>query len=203
LFAITERRTSRPLLPRAAVRSATLRAGTGASFLNTATTSSAIVLATLYLQQRRGLTPLQTGASLLPFSLAVIAGAALAGSVLPRLGPRLTATAGLGLIAVSDAVLAATATPTTVAPTVAIGGCGIGLSSVAATTLATTVVIELRATASAIVNTAAQLGSALGIAAFLLLATTTSPTVAWATDAALALAGGLGIARARTPHPAI
>jgi MFS family permease len=191
LFALVERRAAGPLLPGAAVRSATLRAGSGAAFLNTATTSSAMTLVTLYLQDHVGQTPLQAGASLLPFSLAVIGGAALAPPTLRRLGPRLTVSAGLIVIAATDAALAAAAGPATVPITVALGGCGIGLSSVAATTLAIAVKPELRGTASGIVNTAAQLGTAVGVAALLLVAEIASQTLAWACAAGIALAGAL------------
>ena len=51
----------------------------------------------------------------------------------------------------------------------ATAGTGLGLSSVAATALGTTVPATLRGTASGIINTAAQLGTATGIAAMLLI----------------------------------
>jgi hypothetical protein len=83
-------------------------------------------------------------------------------------------------------------------PRVAAAGAGIGLSSVAATGLGTDVDPLWRGTASGIINTAAQLGTALGIAVLLLVAATTTgtpapgvpvPAVAWALGAALGLLG--------------
>ena len=56
----------------------------------------------------------------------------------------------------------------------ATAGAGLGLSSVAATTLGTTVPGTLRGTASGIINTAAQLGTATGIAVLLLIAAATT-----------------------------
>jgi hypothetical protein len=53
---------------------------------------------------------------------------------------------------------------------VAIGGAGIGLSSVVATRLGISVPVAARGTAAGIINTAAQLGTALGIATLLLVA---------------------------------
>ena len=144
-FVLVDRRAVAPLLPPELIRSRRLRQGALASLLNTATTSSAITLVTLYLQNSLRRTPLQAAASLLPFSLAVIGGSALAAAVQRRAGPprlvarRLIAT-GLALIAVSDAVLIPLAALAWGVPlSAAVGGAGIGLSAVAATGLGTDV----------------------------------------------------------------
>ena len=54
LFVLAQRRARNPLVPRAAIKSANLRTGTAVSFVNTATTSSTGVLATLFLQEQLG-----------------------------------------------------------------------------------------------------------------------------------------------------
>ena len=81
---------------------------------------------------------------------------------------------------------------------------GIGLSSVAATSLGTDVSSRWRGGASGIVNTAAQVGTAVGVAALLLIAAVTSgvpaaggpaPDAAWAVGAAAAAAGAAWFAR--------
>lgn len=86
----------------------------------------------------------------------------------------------------------------------AIAGLGLGLASVATTSMATDVPEKPRATASGVVNTSAQLGTAIGTAAVLLIAAATTgvpgsspgtPYVAWA--AAAVLAGGTAILFAR------
>ena len=94
----------------------------------------------------------------------------------------------------------------------AIGGAGIGLSSVAATGLGTDVRARWRGGASGIINTAAQLGTAVGIATLLLVAAATSgipalgappPRAAWAVAALVAAAGAARFAVARRgPGPA-
>jgi hypothetical protein len=92
----------------------------------------------------------------------------------------------------------------------AAGGAGIGLSSVAATRLGTSVPLARRGTASGIINTAAQLGTALGIAALLLVAALSTgipesgspvPAVAWGAAALISLAGAVifGLGSARDP----
>jgi MFS family permease len=216
-FALADRRAAAPLLPPELTGSRRLRLGALGALLNTATTSSVITLVTLYLQNALRRTPLQAAASLLPFSLAVIAGSTLAATVQRRAGPprpparqrvaqRLVA-AGLALIAGSDAALIPLAAQVWAVPLcAAAGGAGIGVSSVAATGLGTDVAPWWRGGASGIANIAAQLGTAVGIAALLLVAAATSgtpalgtpsPRVAWALAAVLAAAGAAWFAVVR------
>jgi MFS family permease len=176
-----------------------LREGAAGALLNTLTTSSAITLATLYLQNTRGRSPLAAALMLVPFSVAVIAGAALAAPALARLTPQRLIAVGLAVIGVSDATLIPAAGSTWALPVcVAAGGAGIGLSSVAATRLGTSVPVSRRGAASGIINTAAQLGTALGIAALLLVAAVSTgipergspvPSVAWGAAALISFAG--------------
>ena len=204
-FLIADRRAAAPLLPAAVLRIPSLRRGTAGAFLNTAATSSAMALATLYLQDTRHYSPLAAAAALVPFSLAVIAGSAAAAPVLRRAGPQRAMSAGLAVISAADAALAVAAGRRWAVPAcVAIAGAGLGLSSVASTALGTTVPARLRATASGILNTAAQLGTAIGIAVILLIAAATTglpgpgtnvPVVAWATAATLAMTGALAFTR--------
>lgn len=199
MFVVVDRRSRAPLLPRALLRERPLRQGTFGGLLNTLTTSSALTLVTLYLQSTRGRSPLQAGLMLLPFSLAAIAGSAAAPSALARWRPQRIAAAGLTLIALSDTALITAVGSSWALPACnAVGGAGIGLASVATTGLGTTVPAAARGTASGIINTAAQLGTALGIAVLLLVAAVTTglpaphrspPSVAWAAAAALSLAG--------------
>lgn len=204
-FLIVDRRAAAPLLPAAARRIPSLRRGTTGAFLNTTATSSAMTLATLYLQDTRHDSPLAAAVTLVPFSLAVVAGSAVATPALHRIGPRPAMAAGLAVIAVADAALAAVAADGwAVSACAAAAGAGLGLSSVASTALGTTVPARLRGTASGIINTAAQLGTAIGIAAILLIAAATTglpgpgtgaPVIAWAAAAATAIAGALAFAR--------
>jgi MFS family permease len=166
-----ERRQPVPLLPAESVRDRNLRAGAIGSFLNTATTSSTATLATLHLQGTDRLSATAAGLLLLPFSLAVVLGAALSARMLRRRRPRTVIALGLASIAVGNLALlpfdgAAVAVPFCVA----LGGVGIGLSSVAATATGTDVPDSLQGVASGVLNTAAQLGTALGVAAILLVA---------------------------------
>ena len=199
LFAVIDRRAAAPLLPGQLISVRTLRQGALGGFLNTATTSSVFTLVTLYLQNTLHHSPLNAAATLLPFSLAVIAGSSLSAVVQRRLRPPQVVAAGLAVIAVGDAMLIPLADSTWAVPVcAAAAGAGIGLSSVAATGLGTDVSPNWRGGASGIINTAAQLGTAIGIAVLLLIAAATSgvpaagtapPKIAWAVGAAVAAVG--------------
>jgi predicted MFS family arabinose efflux permease len=212
VFVAVDRRAAAPLLPAALTRSRPLRQGAIGSFLNTAATSSVITLVTLYLQDTLHRTPIEAAATLLPFSLLVIAGSAASATLQRRLSPPRVVAAGLAIIAVADAVLIPAARSAWAVPVcAAAAGLGIGLSSVAATGLGTDVGVRWRGGASGIINTAAQLGTALGIAVLLLVASVTSglpapghspPDLAWGVGAAVAAAGAVRFAAVRTPRPA-
>jgi MFS family permease len=207
-FAVIDRRAAAPLLPRQLIAVATLRQGALGGFLNTATTSSVITLLTLYLQNTLHRSPLAAAAALLPFSLAVIAGSGLSAAVQRRIRPQYAVAAGLALIAGADlALIPAARSPWAVPACAAAAGLGIGLSSVAATGLGTDVEPRWRGSASGIINTAAQVGTAVGVAALLLVAAATSggpaaggpePSAAWAVGAATAAVGSAWFALTAT-----
>ncbi len=194
-----ERRADWPLLPGAALRLPPLRTGTLASLLNTATTSSVITLATVYLQDVRHHSPLGAGARLLPFSVAVVVGSAAAAVLLRRLRPARAIAVGLAVIAVATTGLAATTRTAELLPVwVAAAGAGLGVSAVAATAVGIDVPETWRAAASGILNTAAQLGTAVGTALLLLIVSGTGgisgqngsgPVLAWSIAAGIAAAG--------------
>ena len=203
-----ERRQRVPLLPGAAVRDGNLRAGTLGSFLNTATTSSTATLVTLHLQGVDRLSSVGAGLLLLPFSLAVVGGAPLAARALRRRTPRAVMALGLALIAVANLALLPFGGAAVVVPfCMVLAGAGIGLSSVAATATGTDVADDLQGVASGVLNTAAQLGTALGVAAILLVAALSGGSegpargapAGWAAAALAAAAGVAWFARSR-PH---
>jgi len=199
LFAHSQRTARHPLLPRVALRERRLRVGAGTAFINTATTSSAVTLATLYLQNARHVSPAAAGLMLLPFSLCVILGAGVASRSLQGRDPAATMAAGLGLIAAGDGALLLPGVDLLLPACAALSGLGIGLSSVAANTVGTDVRDEHRGTAAGILNTAAQLGTALGVSAAVLIASVSEraglplrgPPLSWVIAAVLAAGAGL------------
>jgi MFS family permease len=209
---VVDRRADAPLLPAPLLRAPPLRRGAVGGFLNTATTSSAATLVTLYLQGTLGRSPLAAAATLLPFSLAVVAASALAARILARRSPERVCAAGLAVIAVGEAALIPVSGHVpAMAVCSAVAGFGIGLSSVASTSMGTDVVEADRGAASGIINTTAQVGTAIGVAALLLVAAATSgvpadgtgaPTAGWGVAAAVAAVGAAGFAAVRPSRTA-
>jgi MFS family permease len=193
-----ERRAADPLLPRAALRRRSLRHATAAAALNTATTSSAATLATLYLQRAESASATVAGVELLPFSACVIAGATCAGRLGGRYAARRVIALGLFVIAAGDIMLlGAGAVPSLLPAGFGLGGLGIGLSSVAANALGTAVPGKLQGVASGLLNTGAQVGTAIGVSACVLVATLGGTSVAWACAGAAALAGAAVFGRSQ------
>lgn len=198
-FRALDRRSSNPLLPRALTAIDTLRWGSGTAFVNTAVTSGTITLLTLHLQGAQGHSPLTAAAVLLPFSATVILGSSLTPAVKLRIGIARTGAAGMLLIAAGIIVLVLGSALPTVVTAVAVMGCGLGLSSVASTMIGLSVPETVRSGASGVVNTTAQLGTALGTAVLVLVAVSfdgipgesigaAAPRVAWLAAAAFVLA---------------
>jgi MFS family permease len=208
-FFFQQRRGADPLIPRDAATSSNLRAGTVISFVNTATTSSITVLATLVLQKQLGATPVQAGLALISFSLAVIVGSSVSKPLADRLPARRLAGLGLLIIALGSAFLVLSyGTWWGIVAGAAISGVGLGISSVAGTGIGTSVPAHLEGSASGILNTSAQLGTAVGVASLVLVASTITfgpiqgTAVAWTFVVVLALATSIWISRTRSSNAA-
>jgi EmrB/QacA subfamily drug resistance transporter len=185
-FPVVEGRVADPLAPPAVFRSPVLVGSNLVAFTLTAVTSSAGLLATLYLQQVLGYSPSGTGLALLPFSLAVIVGSFAGGRLVGRIAARNTMLAGL--LAVTAAMLLVTAISAGggVAYLViglSLAGAGLGCASVAATATGTAAVsADRQGLASGLLNTAAQIGTAIGIAALATLAAARTQALAVSAD---------------------
>ncbi|WP_433380164.1 MFS transporter [Actinoplanes sp. CA-142083] len=195
-----------PIVPLSALRQPRLVACSLGSFINTAVTSSTAVLLTLHLQEAAGQSALQAGLMLLPLSVSVVVGSVLAGPVTHRWGNRQTIMLGLFLLALGNVVVALTLDM--VAGTViglALLGYGLGTSSVGCNDLGTKVPREHVSMATGVLNTAAQLGTALGVAALILVASSAEPAgggrgpvIAILLAAAVAVVGLASIGRWRS-----
>ncbi len=198
-FVLVERHARYPLIAAEARQSMRLRWGAVGSFVNTATTSSSITLAAIYLQKELGLTPLRAATLLVTFSILVVPGSLGAPRLIAAWGSGPVLGTGLGAIAAGNTVL--TVWPHTIGIGTAAGICGlgIGVGSVAATVLGTTVDDAIKGTAAGVLNTAAQLGTAIGTAVVLLIATTLQPRTAWIVVVILAATAGT-VAAVRSPR---
>jgi EmrB/QacA subfamily drug resistance transporter len=85
-FVIQERRTLNPMLDLSLLRIRQFTGGSIAIFLNAISWGAVLVLLSLYFQIVRGLSPLQTGVTLLPFELAILMTGPLSGKLSDRYG---------------------------------------------------------------------------------------------------------------------
>lgn len=176
-FVLLERRALDPL-----VRFSLFRIpGVGAANLIfvavTAVVASNLFFTTLYVQEVLTFTPILTGVAFLPNSCLVVLGSLTASRLLARTSPRAVLTTGLLILAAGSLLLSQipAANPRyaiDVLPGFALTGLGLGLAFVAATTAATRGINDHdQGLASGLVNTAQQVGFAVGIAAIVAIAT--------------------------------
>ena len=198
-FVFVERRAADPLVPLRLFRLRGLVGAALVAFAITAATAPVGVLVTLYLQNTLGYPASFAGLAGLPFSLCVIAGSMLGGRISGRIGGRVTMSLGLAVVAVSALLTAGISAEGGVAYVLAgaaLSGLGLGCASVASTARGTSAVEEgKRGLASGFMNTSAQVGTALGLAALLTLAATRTATLyGGAESAAEALVAGYRLA---------
>jgi EmrB/QacA subfamily drug resistance transporter len=198
-FVFVERRAADPLVPLRLFRLHALVGAALVAFALTAATAPVGVLVTLYLQNTLGYSASLAGLAGLPFSLCVIAGSMMGGRISERIGGRVTISLGLAVVAASALVTAGITAEGGVAYVLAgaaLSGLGLGFASVASTARGTSAVEEgKRGLASGFMNTSAQVGTALGLAALLTLAATRTAALSdGAESAAVALVAGYRLA---------
>jgi EmrB/QacA subfamily drug resistance transporter len=169
-FVALQRRVANPLLP---LRVVTDR-NRGGSFLAIATAGAGIfgifLFLTFYLQNTKGLSPLETGLAFLPMNFAIVITATLVNTkILARTGPRPLIPTGMLLAALGLVLLTRIGVDTGYAshvlPSLILIGLGFGL--VVAPSFATATLGVPRqdsGVASAMVNTSQQVGGSIGTA---------------------------------------
>jgi MFS family permease len=170
LIALTrrERRLADPIVPPAFLRSRAVVAANLTALALTATTTPAMFLAILYVQQVLQFSPARASLLFPIFNLAVIAGSLSAPRLLRRIGARSSLVAGFVGIGAGTAVLVALTPTGAVAQLLAaftLMGIGLGAASVASTHTGTEAVEPARqGIASGLLNSSAQIGTAFGLA---------------------------------------
>ncbi|WKK70293.1 MFS transporter [Rathayibacter oskolensis] len=127
-------------------------------------------LLTLFLQNLAGYDPLRTGLAFIPFSIGIIAGSAVGSSLASRASSRLLAGAGLLVAAGGLFWLSGISQESSyllhIAPALLLTASGLGGSFLVLTLTAVRAVLhEVVGIASSLVNTAQQVGAAIGLAA--------------------------------------
>jgi EmrB/QacA subfamily drug resistance transporter len=181
-FLFVERSVSDPLVPLRVFRTRDLAGSSLVAFTNTAATSPVGVLAVIYLQEVLAYSPTLAGLFGLPFSLSAVAGSFLGSRLTGSLGARRSM--ALGLLGICGATLLVTGISAEgglfyVIANAALSGLALGCSAVASTTRGTSAVKEEeRGLASGLLNSSAQVGTALGLAVLFAVAVARADAVA-------------------------
>lgn len=167
-FVLVEDRVRHPLIPLGALRSRNLAGANLVALALTAATTPPMFLSTLYAQQVLGYPPAQAGLLFPPFNLSVIAGSLLGPRIVERIGARTAMTSGLFTIAVGIMLLTGISPNSgyldSLLPGFVLMGSGLGLASMASTASGTSAVESEQGLTSGLLNAAAQIGTALGLA---------------------------------------
>ncbi|MEV6768414.1 MFS transporter [Nocardia sp. NPDC051030] len=167
-FIVIESRSAAPMFPLALLRNGmfggTLLSASGQAFAAFA----AAPLLSLWLQQQLGLSPLRAGLAMLPLAVAAFLTSGLAGRVLHDVSAEWTVGAGVIAIGAGSGLLTlidAGSSWTAIVPGFVVIGIGVGISAPAlVSTGMAAVAPQQSGTAAGAVNTARQLGLALGVA---------------------------------------
>jgi MFS family permease len=213
LCVTVQRRHPEPLIPRALLRERRIVVADLAGLLAGAGLLGTFFFVSLYLQTTLHYSPLRTGAAYLPLIGALMVAAGLAPTLMTRLGHRIVMAAGfalcsLGLLAIAvrsfgvgiPGLAALTGRTDSYAtgllPAMVLTGLGLGAAFITLTNQAVPdgESTESGGTASALLNTALQLGGGLGLAIFASLATSRTDHLLDAGEAPVrALTSGYGL----------
>ncbi|MER6299859.1 MFS transporter [Kitasatospora sp. NPDC001539] len=205
-FVTVERRRTHPVFPLALLRRPTFTAATLSAVLVFAVLAGFLFVSSVYWQQQRHASALETGLALLPATLAIAVVSPLSGRLIHRVGAR-RLLVGSGLLLALGAALLALAAGGEAYPPYAAGylavGLGIGLVNPPITNTAVTGLPPQQAgVASALATTSRQLGNTLGVA--VLASAATGPHLdqrrAWLIALVLGLAVAALNAVAGRPH---
>ncbi|MFJ5022667.1 MFS transporter [Streptomyces goshikiensis] len=199
-FVLVEARGEQPLMPLRIFRSRSLVLGNAAALAVGAVTTSVMYFITLYLQHVLGYTPMRAGLAMLPLTVAIAVSSLLVRRVVQAVGARLPLVVGWlltagGLLWQSRFGVDGGFVVDVLGPGILIG-LGLGTTVLPMTIAATSGVPARDAgLASAVMNSARQMGGGLGLAALNALAGAAAVTAAATVRGyAAALTGAAGLA---------
>jgi MFS family permease len=174
-FAVVERKSRDPLVPPGLVANRALTLAVLIAFMFMATFGSLLYFLSIYFQDVLGYDALQTGVGFLIPTAVVVAGSAMAGKVVTRLGLRRTLAVALAVGAAGAVVLALAMSPdgsySVLVPGLVAVSIGDGVVFTAMFIAAATGVTDRdQGVASGIVSTASGVGAVVGLAVLVLVA---------------------------------
>jgi EmrB/QacA subfamily drug resistance transporter len=168
VFVAYEARRAEPVLDPGFFRSAPFAGSVLTAISATAAVGGFLFLATLYLQDVRGLTALDAGLRLLPMAIMMALGAVVSSRILARRGarlPMLAAGVGLAVGGLLLSRLTASSSPASLAVAFVVFGTGGGVVNAPITyTAVSGMPVSQAGVASGIASTSRQIGQCLGIA---------------------------------------
>ena len=168
VFLLIEQRAEHPLLDLRLFRSASFSATITAGLMLMAAAFSMLAYTSVWLQGVLGLSPVAAGVALVPLAAASFVVSALAGRALQNVSPRWTVGSGLLLIGIGaglQGLVGASSGARTLLPGLAVAGVGVGLAIPTLTAAAMSAAPpQLGGMVAGTLNTARQLGYALGVA---------------------------------------
>src|SRR5580658_2763543 len=178
-FVILEGRLRHPLIRLGIFRMRSITGANSAMLLIAGGLFAMFFFASIYVQEVLGYSALRAGLAFLPVTLGIIAGAGLSNLLIRRVGVRAVGISGMSIAAVGLVVLSRIPVHGTylgdLLPGLMIMAFGMGLTFVPITLIATTnVAPEDAGLASGLLNTAQQLGGAIGLAVLSTLAANTT-----------------------------
>nr|WP_241831032.1 MFS transporter [Parafrankia soli] len=198
-FLIIESRTENPLVPLGIFRRRALRYANTIGVVMGSIMFGLFFFLTLYLQQVKGQGPLEAGLALVPMPIMIIVGSQVSSRTVGRFGPRPLIIGASVIVASSVCWLSALSAHgsywSEVFGPLTLLGFGMGINMVAVTTAATAgVPPQLAGLASGLLNTARQIGAAVGLAVLAIVADThTDSELAAGADRADALTSGYSL----------
>jgi EmrB/QacA subfamily drug resistance transporter len=212
VFVVVESRTANPLVPLGIFRRRSVAAANGIAVTIGAALFGLFFFLSLYLQQMQNYSPLKTGVAFLPAALSTMVGAIVGTRIVTVLGARrqlvigpLMAAGGLAWLtqlSAGDGYFSSVFGP------LLLCGIGLGLSFVPMTIAATSdMPMHQAGLASGLLNTARQVGGAVGLAAMATVAAgAASPTAGydrafWISATALGVGAGLALLLPGRPKP--
>ena len=176
VFVVVELRSDQPLVPFRIFRSRTLTGANVTGLLIGASLFSMFFFISLYMQQVLGFDALKAGVSYLPLALTIIVSAGVASQLVTRVGFKPVLIAGMlfvaaGLVWFAQVSVGGAFASDVLGPSI-LAAIGLGLSFVPVTIAAVSGVSEQDSgLASGLINTAQQVGGALGLAILSAVAT--------------------------------
>jgi MFS family permease len=199
VFILSERRSATPLVPRSLFGQGDLPRSVVTAFFHGAATNTWIFFYSLYMQQIRGASPWETGLGVLPCNVAIIGGSVVGSRLGGWMSFRMVM--ALGMVTASAGLFALTAVSpdssylVALLPGLALIGFGLGVTQIGIFGAATaSTVPEQRGVVGGMINTAAQIGTAMGLAVLVVVSSRASGDIerlhyAFVCGAVLALVG--------------